>query len=534
MEFTRRQFALGTFGALSSIAIGRAAHAQPATIADLEVRTTAGRVRGRRENGLAVFRGIPFAEQPLGGARFAAPQPARAWTGVREAFSFGPAPPQISTYADLKLAEAEPTGVGDDWLTVNVWTPGASKSERHPVMVWIYGGAYEFGSGATDCQHIARAGSAVVVSFNYRLGIEGFARIDGAPANRGLLDMVAALNWVRENIAAFGGDPDQVTIFGESAGAGSVAALLAMPSAKGLFRRAIVQSVPSPFFSDELARDIAAAITAEAGLRPTMAALAGVDASTLSAATMALSSKIDRYANRWGRAAYSARIFAPVVDGEVLPATPWQALAGGAAADVELLAGHNRNEYRLMIVLNGQLGKIGDEEATRALHEFGPSPDAERAYRAAYPGASAETLYEFVQSDWGYRMPTLHLADAQIAGGGRVHMYELTWPAPARNGAFGACHELDLSLLFGDFSEPDLMGPVLIGDNVPPEARTIGARMRADWTAFASTGDPGWPGYDVQRRLVQIFDVDAVVAPYPEEASRRLWLDYEFRALPLT
>lgn len=197
-----------------------------------EAATAAGAVRGRREGALTVFRGIPYAQPPVGEARFAAPRPVERWDGVREAFAFGPPPPQ------------EPFGpeapgslpAGDDWLTVNVWTPDADPAARRPVMVWIYGGAYKFGSSddpAYDGGRLSSEGGIVVVTLNYRVGIEGFLRIEGAPANRGLLDQVAALEWLRENIAAFGGDPEQVTVFGESAGAGSIAALMAMPGRGG-------------------------------------------------------------------------------------------------------------------------------------------------------------------------------------------------------------------------------------------------------------------------------------------------------------
>jgi para-nitrobenzyl esterase len=424
--------------------------------------------------------------------------------------------------------------VGEDWLTVNVWTPDLDPAARRPVMVWIYGGAYKIGfsgSSGYDARRIAGDGDLVVVSFNYRVGIEGFARIGGAPANRGLLDQVAALQWVRENIAAFGGDPDQVTAFGESAGAGSIATLLAMPSAAGLFRRAIAQSVPGAFFSDELARDIAAAIAAEAGLRPTVGGLSGVDPRELPAAGVAVAAKMSQYEDRWGQVARTISPFAPVVDGEVLPATPWQVLAGGAGRGVELIVGHNRDEFRLFIALDGQLGKISDDQAAWALRVFGPGPDRERAYRQAFPDASAEQLYELVQSDWRYRMPTLHLADAQVTGGGRAHMYELTWTAPGSGGVFGACHGLDVPLLFGTF-DADL-GPMLLGSEPSPEAKALGDRFRAAWTDFAATGDPGWPPYETQRRLVQIFDADPVVTAYPQETSRRLWQDHRFQALPL-
>src|SRR5215469_15291084 len=319
-----------------------------------EARTAAGRVRGRREGGMAVFRGIPFAQPPTGRARFAQPQPVTAWDGVREASAFGSPPPQSSTYGPA------PRPADDNWLTVNVWTPAPDPAARRPVMVWIYGGAYKVGSADApgyDGACLAREGEVVVVTFNYRTGVEGFAQIQGAPANRGLLDQVAALEWVRDNIAAFGGDPGLVTIFGQSAGANSVASLLAMPRASGLFRRAIAQSVPGSYYSPPLAADIAGAIAAEIGLRATTADLSGVDPMRLVAAADAVDRKLSQYQDRWGQVAQTATPFAPVVDGAVLPATPWQALAGGAARGVPLIAGHNRDEGRLFLAMGGQLGR---------------------------------------------------------------------------------------------------------------------------------------------------------------------------------
>ncbi|MFJ8362353.1 carboxylesterase/lipase family protein [Streptomyces sp. NPDC093984] len=497
------------------------------------VRTAAGAVRGRREDGLAVFRGIPFAEPPVGERRFRAPRPVRAWEGTREAYAFGPPPPQE---AGIPGRTGFPDrSLGDDWLTVNVWTPDPDPAARRPVMVWIYGGAYKIGHAGSpgyDARHIARDGGLVVVTFNYRVGIEGFARIEGAPANRGLLDQVAALEWVRDNIEAFGGDPEQVTVFGESAGAGSVAALLAMPRAAGLFRRAIAQSVPGTYFSDELARDLATAIAAEAGLRPTAADLSAVEPRRLTDAGQALSAKMLQYQDRWGQVAPTMTPFSPVVDGEVLPTTPWRALAGGAGRDVELVTGHNREEYQLFLVLGGMLGRITEEQVTGALRLFAPGPDGEAAYRAAFPDATPDELYERIQSDWLFRMPTLHLAEAQVAGGGRAYAYELTWPAPGGGGVLRACHGLDIPLVFGTFTAD--LGSLLFTDGEPgPEAEALASRFRASWTTFARTGDPGWPAYDTERRLVQVLDVEPTVTAYPEEASRRIWEGHEFPALPL-
>ena len=485
-----------------------------------EVRVAGGALRGTLESGVAVFRGIPYAQPPVGALRFAAPQPAASWDGVRSALSYGPPPPQ------------SPGAPGDDWLTVNVWSPEATPAAELPVMVWVYGGGYTFGMSSQpeyDGGHLARDGGVVVVTFNYRLGAEGFLQIAGAPANRGLLDQVAALEWVRDNIAAFGGDPHEVTVFGESAGGGSVAALLAMPRAAGLFRRAVAQSVPGTFFSTPLAADIATTCAGELGLRADVADLSTVDPAMLVLAGDTVAAKMADRAERWGRAAHRSILFAPVVDGEVLPATPWEALAGGTSRDVDLLAGHTRDEQRLFSLLTGLLGQVTPELASTALELF--SPGDPRRYRDAYPDAGPEQLYELVHSDWLFRMPTLHLAEAHVAGGGRVHLYELTWTAPGLGGALGACHGLDVPLVFGNLTSG---GPaMLIGDSPTPEATDLSARMRTAWTAFATGGDPGWPAYDPVRRSTQVFDTSSSVTSYPEERSRLIWQNHSFPPIPL-
>jgi len=494
---------------------------------ELTVRTAAGVVAGGWEAGLAVFRGIPFAEPPVGTLRFAAPQPVRSWDGVRPAIEFGPPAPQSG------LLGESPRHLDDDWLTLNVWTPDASPAVELPVMVWIPGGGYVAGNSSLpeyDGGRLARKG-VVVVTLNYRLGIEGFAPIDGAPANRGLLDQIAALRWVRDNINAFGGAPEQVTVFGESAGGGSVAALLAMPRAAGLFCRAVVQSMPGTFFSGELAADIARVWAAELGVRPTVSDLSAVAPARLSAAGDAISATMIQRRDRWGQITYRPIPFAPVVDGDVLPATPWQALAAGAGREVELLVGHTRDEHRLFSLIDGVLGHVTHEQAEEALQVLAPHPDGPRRYRAAFPAATDEELYELVNADWLFRMPSLHLADAQVAGGGQAHLYELTWSAPGLGGGLGACHGLDVPLVFGNLTSGQTA--MLIGDPPPPAARELSRQMRDAWTAFATHGDPGWPGYDAVRRLAQLFDAPSEITAYPEVASQLLWQNHSFPALPL-
>ncbi|MFE3827554.1 carboxylesterase/lipase family protein [Streptomyces sp. NPDC059092] len=515
-----------------------------------ELRIAAGRLRGRREGGVAVFRGIPYAQPPVGALRFAAPSPATGWEGVRDAGAYGPACPQAEVPVRLTRpnGDADAGGSGaaapDEWLTVNVWSParpgtGTGPDAPLPVMVWIHGGAYMSGTAGDpgyDGGRLAREGHVVVVTLNYRLGVEGFAWIEGAPANRGLLDQVAALEWVRDNIGAFGGDPGRVTVFGESAGAGSVAALLVMERAAGLFARAIAQSVPGPYFSPELAADMSAAIAAELGpgIRPTVAELAEFPPDRLVAAGAAMAGRMAGWEDRWGGVARTATPYSPVVDGDVLPRAPWEALADGAARDIELIVGHNRDEYRLFAALSGQIGLMTEERALGALRALGPVADSAAAYRAAHPDADAELLHELVFSDWLFRMPSLRLAQAHVAGGGRARVYELTWQATGMGGVLGACHALDVPLTFGNLTSG--LAPMLIGAEPSAEAEALSARFRAAWTAFASYAltDADWPPYDLEERQVLVLDGgENTVAVYPEEDSRLLWESHRFTALPL-
>jgi para-nitrobenzyl esterase len=493
------------------------------------VSTAAGQVRGRAEDGVAVFRGIPFAQPPVGDLRFAAPRPVRPWDGVREAATFGPPPPQ-SGFLLTPMAPPAPGTDPDDWLTVNVFSPDLGAA-RLPVMVWIYGGAYRFGASSLigyDGTPLARQ-NVVVVTFNHRIGVEGYAYLPGVPANRALLDQVEALRWVRQNIAAFGGDPDRVTVFGESAGAGAIASLLVMPAAAGLFRRAIAQSVPGTFFSPALAADATAAIASQAGLPPTTEAFAAADPARLAAASDAV--RTADHQDRWGPVGRTGVPFSPVVDGEVLPVAPWRAVAAGAARGIDLLTGHNRDEYRLFIELYGLRGKITDEaasEALRALAPYGPGQDGEAAYREAYPDADAQTLFELVNSDWLFRMPTLHLAQAHAAAGGRTFLYQVSYPAS--EGSLGACHAIDVPLVFGVYEG---LGRMLFGPEPPASAVALGDLMRSHWAAFAADGDPGWPPYAPGRRTTRIFDDPPEVGPYPGEASLHIWDQHRFGVLDL-
>jgi para-nitrobenzyl esterase len=488
------------------------------------VRTACGPVRGRTTRaGIGAFLGIPFARPPVGDLRFAAPRPAAPWVGTREATAFGPPPPQ-SAYALTPAPAPAPGTDPDDWLTVNVFTPDPGAAGL-PVMAWIYGGAYRSGTSSLpgyDGTLLARK-NVVLVTFNHRVGVEGYAYLPGVPANRALLDQVAALRWVRDNIAAFGGDPARVTVFGESAGAGAIAALLVMPEAAGLFRRAIAQSVPGTFFSPALAADVTAAIAEQAGLPATTEAFKATEPARLAAAADTV--RPGGYLGRWGRVALTPTPFSPVIDGEVLPVAPWRAVVQGAARAVDLIAGHTKDEYRLFTEIYGLRGKVTAEQASQALNILAPA-GGEPAYRAAYPHADPGTLFELVHSDWLFRMPSLHLAQAHAAAGGRTFLYEVRYPA----GDLGACHAIDVPLVFGAY---DGLGRRLFGPEPPASAYALGDLMRHQWTAFAETGDPGWPPYAPGRRTTRIFDDPPDVTGYPEGASLHLWDQHRFGALDL-
>ncbi|MGX6601346.1 carboxylesterase/lipase family protein [Micromonosporaceae bacterium Da 78-11] len=473
---------------------------------DVDVRTPNGVVRGRWENGVAVFRGIPFAAPPVGSRRFAAPEPAEPWDGVRDAGRFGPAPPQPGRQAE-----------GDDWLNLTVWTPDPGRADL-PVVVWISGGGYlncdtadPYLTGAA----VAAAG-AVLVSANYRSGFEGFAHVDGAPANRALLDQRAALAWVQDTVGRFGGDPGNVTVLGQSAGAGSIAALLTRPAG---IRRAILQSTPGTYFTAGLAADISAEICGRLGRSPTVGDLTDVAPDDLVAAAQAVTRDLTRRFDRWGSVAWSSTPFAPVVDGDVLTTDPWSALAGGSARGVDLLIGHTRDEYRL---LAAHLPDTDDARTDALIDGLSPTPGAE-SYRTALPAAEARQRRETALADWLYRMPTVHLAEAADRGGARVRLYELCWGF----GPNGASHGLDTLLLFGT---ADLDGEVTAAGRTTVAAH-LAQLVRAEHLAFAATGDPGWTRFRAVQPWTRVYRPDPALVAYPEHLSRTLWSNERFAAL---
>ncbi|HEY4027554.1 MAG TPA: carboxylesterase family protein [Candidatus Dormibacteraeota bacterium] len=487
---------------------------------DAVVKTRHGAVRGRVTDGVAAFKGIPYAAPPFGPARFGPPAPPAPWTGIRDAHVFGPTAPQWHYPQPFDQLLPNPLIPGEDCLNLNVWTPEPGPAGL-PVMVWIHGGAFANGSGAVptyDGSRFARDG-VMCVTLNYRLGVEGFAQLAGAPPNRGLLDQVAALEWVRDNAAAFGGDPDRVTIFGESAGAMSVTSLLAMPRAHGLFHRAIAQSGAGHHaVSPATAEKVAAMLAARLGVAATREAMAGLPPARVLEAQMAVSTeaRLDRDPERWGEVALNNLPWEPVVDGDVLPRRPVEAVAAGSAAGVELLIGSNTDEQRLFLVPTGMVDRVTEEQLHIAAAGYGLGAGALATYRASRPAATPGDLLAAVVTDWTFRIPALRLAEAHGAAGGASHVYEFAWASPRFEGRLGACHYLEVGFVF------DRVGPerALTGTE-PPQG--LAAAMHGSWTAFARTGDPGWPAYDVERRTTMTFDERCRVVEDPRPDERRLW-----------
>ncbi|MFD9408185.1 carboxylesterase/lipase family protein [Streptomyces sp. NPDC059989] len=516
------------------------------------IETSAGKIEGTAENGLSVFKGIPYALPPEGPLRFRAPAPVPAWDGVRPATSFGAAPPQLPLVPGMPAAWRPEDGL--DCLSMNVWTPGGA-GDRLPVMVWIYGGGWKSGYSADpsyDGEVLARSG-VVMVTFNYQVGFEGFGYVPGAPANRGFLDQAAALTWVRENIAAFGGDPDNVTIFGESGGGASVAALLSAPAARGLFRRAIVQSMAGRFLPEEEARRIATMIGEAVGVgREGLAAVS--PEALLAVQDVPLPAMRADPANWTTPEAITS--FSPVIDGVTVVDKPWLAVRSGCARDVDLISGYTHDEFTLFAMERGQVkikpgamlkavpmmfaaaragfreraarkpaqpsGKIRNLDLDVVTEGLGLGRQATGAYRAAHPGLTDSQLYVTMYSDALFRMPATWLAEAHAAAGGRAWLYDFTWSSPAFGGALGACHAIDIPATFGHTRGP-LAGFLFGGKPPSPDFTRLSERLRTSWISFATSGDPGWDPFTGDRPAARVWDVEPSVVEDPLGASRRIW-----------
>lgn len=452
------------------------------------------------------FLGVPYAAAPFGERRFRLPEPVEPWAGVREATTFGATAPQ-SEYPGA-LGALLPTVVvpGDEILNLNVWAPTSSDGAPHPVMVWVHGGSHRHGSNALrgyDGSAFARDG-IVFVAINYRLGTEGFSVLDDAPLNLGLHDQLAALRWVQREIAAFGGDPDQVTVFGQSAGGASVAALAASPTAGEVMQRAIVMSGPLEAKTAADAGRITHRTARELGIPATRAAFAALTPDQLVAAQARVLAG--------GSPLGGGPAFAIAIDGDLVPVSPSEAFNSGAGAAIPLLIGTTTEEYRLWLVPSGAIDRIGRLKLAIARRLAKVSGAAVRRYRANRPGATHGEVFGAILTDLMLRASANRVADSRAAAGSPTHVYEFGWRSTVAD--LGAAHAVELGFVFDGLANPDSIA--LAGTSAP---QTLATRMHDAWVAFAKTGAPGWEPWNTTRP-VQMFDGadDSVVfAPRDDE-----------------
>ena len=413
---------------------------------------------------------------------------------------------------------------GPDYLSVSVWTPDPGAA-RLPVLVWLHGGAFVRGAASIpvyDGSAFARDG-VVLVGVNYRLGLPGFAVVRGAPQNLGIRDQLLALQWVQDNLAAFGGDPARVTVMGESAGGMSVVTLLASPAADGLFAQAVMQSGNATIAAHpDDARRVTEAVAARLGVPATADALGDADPDALLAAQTAVGIEIATRPDpdRWGasviRSGLGVMSLFPTLDGDVVPDLPLTRVAAGAASRIPLLTGTTTEEFRLFTVPTGMAGGLTEDGLSATLARYGWDAAVARRYAAARPGASPGDVLTAMLTDAAFRAPTVALAEAQHTAGAETFVYELAWATPV--GGLGACHALDLAFVFdnlGAKGESELIGPE------PPQP--LADAMHAAWVAFATAGDPGWQHYTPAERAVMVFDVRSAVVHDPR-ADELDWL----------
>ena len=493
--------------------------------------TRSGKLEGEEQGNLFVFKGIPFAAPPTGARRWMAPEPCAPWTGVRAAKAFSKAapqnpPPPTLTAAFPGMATAEPWN--EDCLYLNVWTPGLDRSRR-PVMVWIHGGAFTMGSGSTpiyDGTTLARRGDVVIVTINYRLGPLGFLRLKEvtngkipSTGNEGMLDQIAALRWVRDNIAEFGGDPGNVTIFGESAGGMSAGMLMGMPAARGLFHKAIPQS--GAWAAKSIARANQAA--------EWMLSKVGVKASDTEALRQIAPEALLKPMQGSALAVpeLGALPFVPVVDHDAIPRLSVESVAEGAARGVATLIGTALEEWKLFGAFDPAALELDD---SRLLKRIGASTGEAAGsivdtYRNARIGrgepATPHELFMAIETDRIFRIPATRFAEAQGKHEPRVFNYIFTWKSPIA--ALGACHAIELGFVFGTHN----LIAALTGRGAATDA--LAENTQDAWLAFARTGNPAcdslgeWPAYEPARRAAMMLGPKCEVALAPMEAERRAW-----------
>lgn len=486
------------------------------------VLTRQGWLRGHRTADAVTFLGVPYAASPSGERRMKPPQPPEKWSGIRSALSYGPTAPKGAYPDRYRVMFPEMEIEGPDFLNLNVWAPVSGRN--CPVLLWIHGGSFTNGSGSLgeyDGSAFARDG-VVCVTINYRLAAEGFLHFADGTANLGMLDQVAALQWVHDNIAAFGGDPDRVTIAGESAGAVSVLTLMAMPAAQGLFRQAIAQSgYVGDLLTPELGHYMAVKLAERLDVTPTRSSVTSASPADVVVAASDLAADVELGTNLdgWLPLPRGATAFTPIVDPATLPVHPCDALTSGATRQVKLLVGWNRDEARLEFVTEGQVAEVNVDSVEQMAAELGLPCRAVELYRRNRPGAQPGDVLAALFTDWAFGISAIRVAERRIRGSSLdTWVYRFDHPAPGDNFGLGACHGVEIPYVF------DCIGRDDMGHRVgsSPSQRAADT-AHGVWVDFVRSGDPGWPRYDVGLRIVGLLGESVALASDPSGDERRLW-----------
>jgi para-nitrobenzyl esterase len=492
-------------------------------------QTTSGAVRGRVEDGVNVFKGIPYGASTAGENRFMPAREPQPWRGTRDAFDYGPAAPQPPS------ALFNDSTTSEDCLVANVWTPGLDDGGNRPVMVWLHGGGFSTLSGSSpsyDGGSLCRRGDVVVVTLNHRLNVFGFLHlgdIAGRPfataGNQGMLDIVHALNWVQRNIRRFGGDPGNVTIFGESGGGRKTSTLMGMPAATGLFHRAIIHSGPGIHLQPrDKATAVANALLDELEIAPRdVKKLQQLPVEDLLAAHNTVAAGFDELARTKGR--FEQRGFVPTVGVPEFPAYAFDPVASPFSAKVPLMIGSNRHEMALFGRNDPKIYQqtlTQQELAERVSVMVGSAADRVLSlYARQYPEAKPAERWVLITSDRTYRFDSITLAQRKAEQGPAVYMYYFTWESRA-DPALMSHHALEIPFAFDNVDRSAWAG-------TSPEAKALATKMSTAWIAFARSGDPNnpalptWPRYDASRRATMILDDECRTTNDPDAQIRRLW-----------
>jgi para-nitrobenzyl esterase len=502
------------------------------------VETTSGKIRGVSDGTVQAFKGVPYGASTAGANRFMPPRAPEPWTGIRDTVAYAGHAPQWPSTAprrpELKtlLGQSDTTPTGEDCLTLNLWAPRLDGGAKRPVMVWLHGGGMAYGSANRplyDGTNLARRGDVVVVGVNHRLNVFGFLHLGGEPyshsGNAGMLDLVAALRWVHDNIDRFGGDPGNVTIFGESGGGGKVSTLLAMPAARGLFHRAIIQSGAAIRLSTrDRANALAEAVLKELGLgKNDRDRLQSVPVERLIAALMPAQQAVgpsarpmlDRYA------------FGPVVDGADIPAHPFDPAAPAVSDDIPLVIGNTKDEASLFLVGDDMVWNETLTEAelkARVARVAGADTDRVlELYRARDPKANPAELLIAASTGGNFWVRSVMLAERKVARNrAPVYFYAFNWATPAFGGRLKSHHAIDLPFTFDTVDAADTSAGF-------PGAQQLGDAMSATWAAFARNGTPDnaaiphWPAYTLADRATLVLDTTCRVDNDPGRDARLLW-----------